>query len=63
MYASREQYITSRGGYASSQDMIRTGSNTSSTDGRKQASGSASSSIHVPVAQSINETGLQLQGF
>jgi hypothetical protein len=61
--ASREQYTTSRGGYTGSQDMIRTGSNTSLTDGRKQASGSASSSIHAPVVQSINEAGLQTQGF
>ncbi|GBC15741.1 uncharacterized protein OCT59_027698 [Rhizophagus irregularis] len=60
--ASREQYITSRGGYAGSQDMIRTGSNTSLTDGRKQASGSESSSIHAPITQSINEAGLQVQG-
>jgi len=49
--ASREQYTTPR-----------TGSNTSLTDGRKQASGSASSSIHAPVAQLLNEAGLQVQG-
>jgi hypothetical protein len=52
--ASREQ---PRGGHPGSQDMIRTGSNTSLTDGRKQASGSASSSINVSIEQSINEAG------
>lgn len=52
--ASREQ---PRGVYAGSQDMIRTGSNTSLTDGRKQANGSASSSINASIAQSINEAG------
>ncbi|RIA96735.1 hypothetical protein C1645_754175 [Glomus cerebriforme] len=55
--ASREQYITPHGGYAGSQDMVRTGSNTSLTDGRKQASESAASSIHA----SINDTGLQVK--
>ncbi|GBC03822.1 hypothetical protein RclHR1_05340008 [Rhizophagus clarus] len=60
--ASREQYIAPRGGYSGSQDMIRTGSNTSLTDSRKQASGSASSSIHAAITQSMNETGFQIQG-
>ncbi|CAI2177668.1 18883_t:CDS:2 [Funneliformis geosporum] len=54
--ASREQHITSRGGHVGSQDMTRTGSNTSLTDGRKQTSGSASSSLDASVVQSTNET-------
>ncbi|CAG8607779.1 11508_t:CDS:2 [Gigaspora rosea] len=50
---SKEQFVSSRAAYASSQDMMRTGSNTSLSDGKKLASGSTSSSI--TVTQSLNE--------
>ncbi|CAG8547574.1 6700_t:CDS:2 [Funneliformis mosseae] len=53
--ASREHHTTSRGGHVGSQDMTRTGSNTSLTDGRKQTSGSASSSLNASVVQSTIE--------
>ncbi|CAG8676415.1 2474_t:CDS:2 [Dentiscutata erythropus] len=50
---SKEQFTSSRGAYTSSQDMMRTGSNTSLSEGKKLASGSTSSSI--TVTQSLNE--------
>ncbi|CAG8747444.1 28492_t:CDS:2 [Gigaspora margarita] len=50
---SKEQFVSSRAAYTSSQDMMRTGSNTSLSDGKKLASGSTSSSI--TVTQSLNE--------
>ncbi|CAG8509616.1 14558_t:CDS:2 [Acaulospora morrowiae] len=55
--ASREQYVTSRGANAGSQEMVRTGSNNSLSDGRKPTNGSTSSI----AAQPVNEVGSSYQ--
>ncbi|CAG8560490.1 10747_t:CDS:10 [Diversispora eburnea] len=51
---SREHYMTSRGVSVGSQEMVRNGSNTSLSDGRKPTNGSTSSSIN-------NEAGISSQ--
>ncbi|CAG8840407.1 13497_t:CDS:2, partial [Racocetra persica] len=50
---SKDQFAPARAGHTGSQDMMRTGSNTSLSDGKKLVSGSISSSI--TVTQSLNE--------
>ncbi|CAG8537920.1 21630_t:CDS:2 [Cetraspora pellucida] len=50
---SRDQFTPARAVYTGSPDMMRTGSNTSLSDGKKLVSGSISSSI--TVTQSLNE--------
>ncbi|RHZ64621.1 hypothetical protein Glove_321g33 [Diversispora epigaea] len=55
---SREHYMTSRGVSVGSQEMIRNGSNTSLSDGRKPTNGSTSSSITASVT---NEIGISSQ--